>query len=51
LLLLSGSGKFGTPWERMQLAKATSVPICVEVVGGLEEEVLVWVAVEPSCAT
>jgi hypothetical protein len=34
----------------MQLAKA-SVPICVDVVGGLEEEVLVAVAVEPSCAT
>jgi hypothetical protein len=34
----------------MQLAKASVPFCCVEVVGALEE-VLVWVVVEPSCAT
>jgi hypothetical protein len=44
----SRSGKFGTPWERMQREKA-SLPFCgADAAEALE---LLFVAVEPSCAT
>jgi hypothetical protein len=43
--LLSGSGKFGTSWERMHREKASS-PFCCAAAA---EEVLL--VVEPGCAT
>ena len=42
---LVGSGKLGTPWERMQREKATARFCRPDAVEALEE-VLVWIAVE-----
>ena len=49
--LLEGSGQFVTPLERMQRAKATAPFGCADAVKGLEEELLLRVVVELSCAT
>jgi hypothetical protein len=50
--LLSGSGQFGTRWERMQPAKATAWSRSVEAAEELEDELLfAGLVVEPTCAT
>jgi hypothetical protein len=47
----SGWGNVCTPWERMQWEKASAPFPCADAVEALEDEVLLLVAVEPSCAT
>ena len=47
-----GSGKFSTPWPRMQREKASGSFCCPDAAAALEGELLcLVVVVEPSCAT
>lgn len=46
--LLLGSGKFGTPFERMQWEKASAPFCCAGAAGGVEDFCVVF---EPTCAT
>jgi hypothetical protein len=46
-----GSGKFGTPWERMQLAKASPEPAAAAGLGVLDDPQAEVARTEPKVAT